>query len=410
MDLKIVYKSVSELTPYENNPRNNDAAVDAVAESIQSFGFKVPIVIDGAGVIAAGHTRLKAAKKLGIEKVPCVIAEDLTEEQIKEFRIIDNRTNEIATWDFDKLKLEMQSLPKVNFKTFGFGGEASEKSGDDFFNRENRNDDSREAGNDEYNAFLDKFEEPKTTDDCYTPDNIYQIIADWTAKTYDVKQKNFVRPFYPGGDYKSFQYASDAVVVDNPPFSILEEIISFYIERGIRFLLFAPGLVSVRKAPSKRLCWISSGTGVRYENGAVVNTAFLTNLDDEYVVRLDPKLAADIKAANDKNRKDQVKETQKYEFPPEVLHGAKLNTLAAHGHELRIRHEDAIGISALDEMKDEDRAIFGGGLLLSEKATADRIAAEKAFVKRQSEEKKSRTWKLSKRELDIVHNLGKAKG
>ena len=83
MDTKIILKSVDEIIPYANNPRRNDKAVDAVAESIKQFGFKQPIVIDGGGVVVCGHTRLKAAKKLGIKTVPCIVAEDLTPEQIK---------------------------------------------------------------------------------------------------------------------------------------------------------------------------------------------------------------------------------------------------------------------------------------------------------------------------------------
>lgn len=90
MDAKIILKSVDEIIPYANNPRRNDNAVNAVAESIKQFGFKQPIVIDGGGVVVCGHTRLKAAKKLGIKTVPCIVADDLTPEQIKAYRLADN--------------------------------------------------------------------------------------------------------------------------------------------------------------------------------------------------------------------------------------------------------------------------------------------------------------------------------
>ena len=118
--MNIVEKKVSELIPYANNPRNNEGAVDAVAASIREFGFKVPMVIDGDGVIVAGHTRLLAAKKLGLESVPCVVADDLTEKQLKAFRLADNKTAEIATWDFDKLELEMCDLEDFDMVRFGF--------------------------------------------------------------------------------------------------------------------------------------------------------------------------------------------------------------------------------------------------------------------------------------------------
>ena len=112
--------SISQLHEYDNNPRNNDSAVDAVAESIREFGFKVPIVIDGDNVIVCGHTRVKAAQKLGMETVPCIIADDLTPEQIKAFRLADNKTSELAGWDFAKLEEELAALDGFDMSAFGF--------------------------------------------------------------------------------------------------------------------------------------------------------------------------------------------------------------------------------------------------------------------------------------------------
>ena len=99
---------ISAVKPYEKNPRKNDKAVDGVAESIKQFGFKQPIVIDKNGVIVAGHTRYKAAIKLGFDTVPCVRADDLTQKQIKAYRILDNKLNELASWDFEMLGEEMK--------------------------------------------------------------------------------------------------------------------------------------------------------------------------------------------------------------------------------------------------------------------------------------------------------------
>ena len=118
--MKIIEKSVEELTPYENNPRKNDGAVDAVAASIREFGFKVPIIIDKEGVIVAGHTRLKAAKKLGMETVPCIIADDLSPKQIQAFRLADNKTAELADWNFDMLSVELSDLDDIDMSEFGF--------------------------------------------------------------------------------------------------------------------------------------------------------------------------------------------------------------------------------------------------------------------------------------------------
>lgn len=118
--LKIEYVKTDELIPYANNPRNNDEAVDYVANSIKEFGFKVPCVIDNEKNVVCGHTRLKAAKKLGIKEVPCIIADDLTEEQIDAFRLADNKTAEIATWDFEKLEIELESISGIDMSEFGF--------------------------------------------------------------------------------------------------------------------------------------------------------------------------------------------------------------------------------------------------------------------------------------------------
>ena len=117
--MNIVYKNTTDLIEYENNPRNNEAAIDAVAKSIEEFGFKVPIVITKENVIIAGHTRLKASLKLGLATVPCVVADDLTEGQIKAFRLADNKTAELATWDFSKLESELASI-EMDMSQFGF--------------------------------------------------------------------------------------------------------------------------------------------------------------------------------------------------------------------------------------------------------------------------------------------------
>lgn len=117
--MEIVEKKVGELKAYEKNPRKNDNAVEAVANSIREFGFKVPIVIDSNDVIVCGHTRLKAAIQLGMENVPCIIANDLTDEQIKAFRLADNKTAELATWDFSKLFDEIQGI-NLDMTDFGF--------------------------------------------------------------------------------------------------------------------------------------------------------------------------------------------------------------------------------------------------------------------------------------------------
>ena len=121
MELKIEYIAVEDLKPYENNPRYNDGAVDYVAKSIEEYGFKVPIIIEKNGTIIAGHTRYEASKKLGIEKVPCVIADDLSEEQAKAFRIADNKVSDFSIWDNKLLLEELADIGDDFFTGFDFG-------------------------------------------------------------------------------------------------------------------------------------------------------------------------------------------------------------------------------------------------------------------------------------------------
>lgn len=142
MEIQIVMRKFKDLMPYAGNPRNNDASVEYVANSIQQFGFKVPMVIDGEDVIAAGHTRLRAVarlidkygaeipmvdgqgnptgKTINLSELPCVLADDLTPDQIKAFRIADNKTAEMSSWDLPKLDLEMMDLPMFDMTMFGF--------------------------------------------------------------------------------------------------------------------------------------------------------------------------------------------------------------------------------------------------------------------------------------------------
>ena len=131
--MQIVEVNVNDLNEYENNPRLNDDAVEYVARSIESFGFKNPIIIDSNNVIIAGHTRLKAAKFLGMDTVPCIVADDLSEEQIKAFRLADNKVGEIAQWDMDALKIELDEI-KFDMEEFGFIELTNIEENDDYTN------------------------------------------------------------------------------------------------------------------------------------------------------------------------------------------------------------------------------------------------------------------------------------
>lgn len=173
---------ISELKPYENNPRDNDAAVDYVAHSIHDFGFKVPLVIDKNNVIVCGHTRFKAAKKLRRKTVPCIRADDLTDDQIRAFRLVDNKSSELATWDAEKLTVELGEI-EMDMSSFDFEielpepSEAEPETPDD---EDGYYGDERERTNKAYNLDLvdwskltsDFWQMPTIRNDGFIPDEL----------------------------------------------------------------------------------------------------------------------------------------------------------------------------------------------------------------------------------------------
>ena len=254
---------------------------------------------------------------------------------------------------------------------------------------------------DEYEQFLDKFKTKKTTDDCYTPANIYDAVANWTAVEYGLDRAAFVRPFFPGGDFENFDYKDDTIVVDNPPFSILSSIINFYIGNDIKFFLFAPAL-TLFSTMKPGVCWLPVGATITYENGAKVSTSFITNLDTARL-RCVPELYRIVKIQNDINEKERVKELPKYDYPMHVLTAAKAQWFTKYGVAFSVNPKSCTRISELDSQKAVGKAIFGGGLLLSDNAAAERAAAERAAAERAAAHK----WALSDRERAMVEYLNK---
>lgn len=267
----------------------------------------------------------------------------------------------------------------------------------------------------EYYEFISKFEERHTTDDCYTPPAIYDVVSDWVAKEYNLNPDNFVRPFVPNGDYQAFEYAPDAVVVDNPPFSILSKIIDFYLEKGIKFFLFAPN-TSIFNCLSRnrKVTVLCASASVIYDNGAKVKTAFVTNLEDDIAARSCPELYLAIKEA----QKNTNPKRNKYTYPDEVVIFSKINTLSETGVHFEIKHNPCAFIRRLDEQKESGKGIYGGGLLLSKNAVhsyrqakecseSNRVAAAKKASEKKAAEKAAATaWTLSDREREIIAGLG----
>lgn len=118
--MNIIEKNPAELVFYENNPRDNDEAVPFIANSIERFGFKVPVMIDKNDVIICGHTRVKAALNLGLESVPCIVEDEMSEEDIRAFRIVENKSHEFSFWDSAMLRREMDELDEIEWDDFGF--------------------------------------------------------------------------------------------------------------------------------------------------------------------------------------------------------------------------------------------------------------------------------------------------
>ena len=393
--------AIEALHPYERNARTHSPEqIEKIANSIREFGFINPVLIDSNNMIIAGHGRVLAAKKLKIKEVPVVKVDDLTPTQVRAYILADNKLAEDAGWDELLVSQELAALHEEDFKIELTGFECA--SLDSWFERSEKDWGAREEGNDDYNEFLDKFEAKKTTDDCYTPQNIYEAIAEWVEKEYSVNKAHFQRPFKPGGDYQKEKYPSGCIVVDNPPFSILAEIIRWYTEKGIKFFLFGPSLTIIT-AQNCDLTYITCGAQITYENGANISTGFITNLDKEYRLRTAPDLWEAIKEQNDINLRENAKELPNYEFPDYVLSPAQIMKIAHYGQDLRIKKEDCLIISELDEQKAEGKTIFGRGLLLSEKAAAEKAAAEKAAAEKAA----ARKWTLSEREMDLVRGLGK---
>ena len=265
----------------------------------------------------------------------------------------------------------------------------------------------------DYDGFVAKFKPKKTTDDCYTPPEVYEVIRDWACAEYGIDPAKVVRPFYPGGDYESFDYSGGAVVLDNPPFSMLTRICEFYLSRGVPFFLFAPSLTLLSGSKTcMRMCHILCDAQIEYENGAIVRTGFVTSYDEGIVARTAPELGKAINAKVDELHRREHVELPKYEYPDYVVTAAMMQRWSKYGIEFEVRREDCAHIGKLDAQKELGKVIFGSGLLLSERAAAERAAAERAAAERAAAERaaaeraRAHVWELSDRELEIVKMLG----
>ena len=253
-----------------------------------------------------------------------------------------------------------------------------------------------------YEEFVEKFKPKKTTDDCYTPPSVYAVIRDWACKEYGIDPAKIVRPFYPGGDYENYEYPEGAVVLDNPPFSILASICAFYLDRGIPFFLFAPSLTAFSgRANNMRMNHIICDCQIVYENGAIVQTSFVTSYGGDIIAQTEPRLTKLVNDEVERLRRTKTAQLPKYTYPSHIVTAALLQRYSRYGINFKVHKKDCTPVYALDAQRSTGKTIFGGGLLLSDCAAAERAAAERAAAERAAATK----WELSARERAIVDSL-----
>ena len=374
----------------------------------------IVVPYEGRYVVLGGNLRLAAAKLLKWRDIMCaVLSEDTKVAKLKEIVLKDNSS--FGSWDLSMLRADWSDVDfgdwgiSVNWDTAGPEPDASvsqapqeeiERMQREFEERMERGEISEE--DDEYQEFLEKFKLKKTTDDCYTPAPVYEAVAKYVEETYGVSRDQFVRPFYPGGDYRNERYPEGCVVVDNPPFSIMSEILRFYDSKGIKFFLFAPAMTLFSSSSSYCCTALSVGVNVIYENGANVCTSFLTSMDPSGArFRTAPRLYELVAEGAAEFTKALRKELPKYTYPPHIITASWLNQCSRLGIEFSVPVAESEGISGLDSQKASGKAIYGKGYIVSDRVKAEREKAEREKAEREKAER----WALSERELAIIERL-----
>lgn len=260
-----------------------------------------------------------------------------------------------------------------------------------------------------YEEFTEKFKHRMTTDDCYTPEPVYEAVKRWAVREYGIDESRIVRPFYPGGDYERYDYQKGCVVLDNPPFSKLKTIIRFYDEREIDYFLFAPTLTILSTIKGTGASGIVAAIKAKYENGATVNASFVSNMESA-LVRSAPVLHNEVERAQreQKGRKTPAQKPgeQKYEYPEEVLRSMDIAAYSKAQIDFRVPREDGMIIWRLDEQRAAGKELFGKGILLSQKGHKARAAADEKL----QEAREVIRWELSEREREIIDEMSRKGG
>lgn len=245
----------------------------------------------------------------------------------------------------------------------------------------------------DYESYVAKFQKKeKTTDDTYTPQDIYDSVLDYVRSIYPMEGKEVLRPFYPGGDYERAEYPEDGVVIDNPPFSMFTKICKFYSENEIPFFLFGPGLTIFTCL--KYCSAVIIAPNIKFTNGAIVRCNFATNLIGDTLVTIAPELSEAIAACPSQDHNVHL---PRYCYPKEVLSVSHLQTMAKGNIPFSINRDEAVIVRNLDNHPKKG-CLFGDHLLISEAAAVKAAAVKAAAVKAIPIE-------LSEREKRIINNL-----
>lgn len=244
----------------------------------------------------------------------------------------------------------------------------------------------------DYEGFIAKFtDKPKTTDECYTPDDVYQAVLKWVGKHIDLSKYTICRPFYPGGDYENAEYPDNAIVIDNPPFSIFTKICKFYTAQGVPFFLFGPAMTIF--SICDYCTAVVAAAEIIFSNKAAVRVNFASNIFGDVVAMSAPDLKQMIESQPSQNEKVNL---PKYRYPDNVLSVSMLQTLSTFGVEYSVSRERCEVIKDLD-LHPKKNGLFGNHLLLSQ-AQAQAQARNKGLLIE---------FDLSEREKKIVERLSK---
>lgn len=224
----------------------------------------------------------------------------------------------------------------------------------------------------DYESYIKKFEGNKTTDDTYTPRDVFEAVLQYVSEIYDLKGKQILRPFYPGGDFENAIYPADGVVIDNPPFSIFKKVVSFFAARKIPFFLFGPGMTILNVFKYCSVVIVSPA--IRFENGANVRCNFATNLFDQKRVTTATRLTQLLKQCESQQNANSI---TLYDYPEQVLSVSDLQTMARGNDDFCLTEKEAVIIESLN-----GRKLFGPHLLIGFNNALRKLEIKREIEKR----------------------------